>query len=392
MPIKRLIIDKADRLYQLPPELLAVVAADERRPMLRRLDAIDLASFTWPPQIEPDYLPNPEGIRPASTERLNNLKEELIAWLAAQHQVRLTTRELFIGGRVSSLMFGLALAYVETGDVAFVPDLGLPLYRKVVIAAGGEPVGYSVSAKNNWSPKFDRLNTGLGRVARLLFLNTPHNPTGAELSEKELADLVWKVGRENILVVNDAAYQSISGRKPASLLAVEGGKRVGVEVHSFSYQFGLPWLPFGFVAGNREIITGLKTAAALTPAYIPDYYIDLALPAIRQYPGQALRNTRSLINQTAAEAENLFRLLSLENAGAGTVPFAWARIERRRNASTMARLLHRRFRVLVVPGNGFGENGQGYLRFSLTTGPKAYVEAYTRLEKRLKHLHGADDE
>jgi LL-diaminopimelate aminotransferase len=386
MRIKKLIIDKADRLYQMPPELHSLMA-EERSSLLRKLDVIDLASFAWPPQLDPELAPSLESIRPASKERLENLKEELVSWLAANQQVRLSgTKDLFIGGRISSLMLSLALAYIDTGDVAFVPDLGVPLYRRVVLACGGEAVGYSVSQKHNWTPKFDRINGGLGRVARVLFLNSPHNPTGTELAESDLTGLVKTAGRENILIVNDAAYQTISARKPVSLLSIEGGKKVGVEVYSFSYQFGLPWLPFGFVAGNPEVINGLKAAAALTPAYIPDYYVDLAIRAIRQYPAEGLKSARALFNQTSAEAQNFLELLSLDTAGAATIPFVWTRIQQRRNSTTLARLLYRRYRIRISPGNSFGENGQGFLRFSLTPGPKAYAEACARIKSRPKLL------
>jgi LL-diaminopimelate aminotransferase len=380
MRIKKLIIDKADRLYQIPPEVRAHLSDERRNALLRRQDLIDLASLTWPAHLDSAWAPSPANIRPASAELIENLKEELLSWLAANQQVRLaSTKEIFIGGRISSLLYNLALAYIDTGDVAFVPDLGVPQYRRVVVACGGEAVGYGISHKHNWTPRFDRIAGGLGRVARVLFLNSPHNPTGTELSDSELADLVRQAAKENILIINDAAYQAIPTRRPVSLLSVEGGRKVGVEVYSFSYQFGLPWLPFGFVAGNHEVIAGLKTAATLNPAYIPEYYVDLAFRAIRKYPSEGLRAVRSLCTKTAAEADKLLEMLSLENVGTSTIPFLWARVQRRRNAGVLARLLYRRYRLLIAPGNSFGENGQGFLRFSLTAGPKAYEEACARI-------------
>jgi aspartate/methionine/tyrosine aminotransferase len=331
-------------------------------------------------------MPTVEGMQPASSERLNNLKEEIIGWMATHHQVKLNAREVLIGPGISAMVFASSLAYIDHGDLAFVPNLGVPLYKRAVVACGGDAVGYGISAKNDWQADFSKVGTRLGRVARVLYVNSPHNPTGAELGDKEFSSLVWTASRENLLVINDAAYQSIPSRLPVSLLSTDGGKRVGVELYSFSYLFGLPAMPFGFAVGNREALVGLRSALSLFAAPIPDYWVDLALRAIRQFPAPGIKKIRTLVQRSAAEAANLMSELALETSGAPTVPFLWTRIDRRRPATLIARLLYRRSRVLVVPGTSFGENGQGFLRFSLTAGPEVFTEAAGRVKRRIKLL------
>jgi LL-diaminopimelate aminotransferase len=390
--IKKVMIDKANRLYQMPLDIMSYLPSSEHRLSIRHQeDLIDLAAFKWPIHFSSDQIPDQKSFQPASKEKLNTLKEELASWMAANHQVKLNPeKEILIGPGISSMTFAISLAFIDHGDLAFVPNLGLPTFQRAVIASGGDSIGYSVSAKNNWLPDFSKIGTQLGRVARVLFLNSPHNPTGAELSEKALSELIWKASRENLLIVNDAAYQGIPARLPISLLSVEGGKRVGIELYSFSYQFGLPSMPFGFAVGNREALSGLKTALSLMNPQIPEYLVEMAIRAIRQYPNNQLKETRTLIQQTSAEAIGLLNELSLEVSGSPTVPFLWARIEKRRPSTTIARLLYRRGRILVVPGTSFGENGQGFLRFSLTTGRKPYTEALERVKIRLKLLREKD--
>jgi LL-diaminopimelate aminotransferase len=281
-------------------------------------------------------------------------------------------------------MFTIALAFIDNGDITFVPELGIPLYRRVTTACGGEAVSYSLSAKNDWLPDFERVHTRLGRVAGILFLNSPHNPTGGELSEKNMADLVWLAGRENIIVVNDAAYAAISGRKQVSLMSINGGNKIGVEVYSFAYHFGLLAMPFGFVVGNREIISGVKLASRLVPSFIPDAYVDLALRGIRQFPNDLLKETRAAMARNSAEGAKLLNILELEKAGFDTVPFIWAKIERRRQAATATAFLYRRSRILAVPGTAFGDTGEGFLRFSLTVPPASYSAAVQRLRRKRK--------
>ncbi len=312
MSVKKIIVEKANRLYQLPPDLLSFRPPEKARPLLKKSEVLDLAGFRWLPEADFD-LPQGHPLTPVGKEDMCQLKEELVAWYSSVYGARLNpSRDVFIGNSISSNLLCLALAFVDHGDIAFVPGLGLPLYRRVVAACGGEPVAYTISSQDDWQPNFERVGTRLGRVARVLFVNTPHNPTGAELSEKDMADLVWLAGRENILVVNDAAYQTISGRKPASLMAATGGRKVGIEVGSFGYHFGLPTIPLAFAVGHRDVISGLKQASDLVRPHLFAQHVRAALEAIRQYPNKALAETRRQLSLAGAEAVSLMDMLKLE--------------------------------------------------------------------------------
>lgn len=382
MAIKKVVIDKANRLYQLAPELAASISGSRAGSFLRRTELLDLATFTWPAEIS-DKSIDASRLVSASKEQIDGLRGEISEWMASRVGVQLNPKkEILVGGSISSLMHTFALAFIDSGDVAFVPELGLPLYRRVISACGGEPVSYSNSGRNGWRPDFGRVSSPLGRVARAVFINTPHNPTGFELNAKDLADLVWIAGRENLMIVNDAAYASISGGEPVSLLSIPGGKKTGVEVCSFSYNLGLPSLPFGFAAGNREIIAGMEEASSLSKPFIPLYWVELAREAIRNYPAQVLVSIRQQIATAQAEAELLISELGYESETRHSVPFLWARIARRSNSQAAATLLSRVRRIQVMPGSAFGETGEGYLRFSLTASADDYAEARTRAKRR----------
>lgn len=389
---KKVVIEKANRLYQMPPDILSMIRVPDKPSLVRKTDQIDLATLDWPIKFDPDLTLSADDLLPASEKQLNDVKSALAEWMLANNGVKLNPdKEIYLGSEISSLIFSIGLAYLETGDIAFVPEVGLPLYRRVVTACGAEPISYPVTQKSGWSPDFDRIANNLRRMGQILFLNSPHNPTGSELSEKELTHLITLASRENVLVVNDAAYQSVPIRRPLSLLSVAGGIKVGVEVGSFSYLFGLPQLPFGFVAGNREVVAALSLTRSLTPINVPVYYANLALTAIRQYPNEELKELRTKISAAESEAALLLDKLSLENASGGTVPFIWAKIEKRSQSRRAAQVLFKRSRLVVAPGTGFGDNGEGYLRFSLTQPADNYTRARSRIKSRIS-LKGANDE
>ncbi len=392
MVVKKVVIDKANRLYQLAPDILSFSREKTRPKLLKKVDLLDLARFNWPVGADADHITADSWLKPATATELTQLRETLAEWFLANQRVKLNpNREIFVGGPISSIMLSVGMAFVDYGDIVFVPELGIPLYKKVTTASCGQPVAYTVSPKSNWQPDFERVNSQLGRVARLLFVNSPHNPTGAVLGEKEWADLIWMAARENIVIVNDAAYYSVGDRPPVSMMAVKDARKVGIEVYSFSYAFGLPALPFGFAVGHADVISGLAAASSVTRATVPRAYVELALAAIRQYPSQSLQQLRKTLDQAMVEAAPFLELLSLEKAGYDTIPFLWAKIERRRQAVAQASLLYRRGRILVSPGTGFGENGEGFLRLSLTASPEAYRSACERVKGKLRLVKLGDE-
>ncbi len=382
MPVKKIIVEKANRLYQLPPDILSFARLEKQMRLIRKPELVDLASFRWP--IGSGEINGvTDSLRPATAEELQTLREAVAEWYQSEHNARLNpSKEVFIGSSISSSLLALALAFIDNSDIAFVPALGLPTYRRVIAACGGEAVSYNLTSRNGWRPDFERVTTQLGRVARILFLNSPHNPTGSQLSEREMGDLVWLAAKENIMIVNDGAYQTFDERKSVSLMSVTGGSKAGVEAGSFSYHFGLPRLPLSFVVGNRDVISGLKQATKLINPILFAEHIRIAVEGIRKYPLPSLKQFRRDVVSKAGQVDSFLKMLDLEPAGQDSVPFVWARLPKRAPATLAANRLLKRSRILVTPGTAFGEVGEGFVRVSLTAPAEQYEEAVERLKKR----------
>jgi aspartate/methionine/tyrosine aminotransferase len=383
--IRKVVIEKADRLYQLPPDPMAYLQSERRRTLPRRITTLDLATFNWPIAFDNGAVPS-AGLVPASEAELAGVKEEIAAWFQSNHGTKIDPdKEIFVGGSVSTLLYLAALAFVDSGDLVFVPSLGVPHYRRVTGAVGGEALRYEISAKNNWLPSFDRITSRAGRVARVLFLNSPHNPTGAELDTRIMSDLVWLAGKENVLLVNDASHSALSGHRTVSLMSISDGKQVGIELYSIPRTFGIPSIPLGFAIGNKDAIAGLKAAIQVVPQVIYSWMISMAREAIHSRTDR-LDPVRRQIAQSRAAIISLCETLELEPAGYQTIPFLWAKIDGRRPSSALAATLFRRSRVLVTPGSAFGDNGEGHIRFSLTAEPDVIESARQRIAKKLTLL------
>ena len=103
---------------------------------------------------------------------------------------------------------------------------------------------------------------------------------------------------------------------------------------------------------------------------------------MKQFPDSPLKSVRRLISKNYGEIIKLAELLGLEEVGQRSVPFLWCKISGRKSSLRAANLLYRQSRIMAVPGNEFGDSGEGYLRFSLTEPNQSYVEAVQRIGKK----------
>ncbi len=374
--IKKIILDKADRIYHFPfdPEEYfpkRTIAVREKS-----LAVIDLGHFRWPGVI-------PEtgaDMQMATGDDFLKLKKILSDWLKKECNLKVNPRrEIYIGHGIRRIMLDLNLAFVETGDIVLCPEPGMPVYRKNVICAGGVPVSYTLSEKTNYKPSLKRIAAKLGKAARIMILNNPHNPLGSILDETELEELVRMASKENLFIVNDAAYCSLTSDKYISPLSIPGGDRVAAEIFSIPFAFGLGPLPFGFAVGSSEIIAGLETIGRATGLFIPKGWIELAIKGIENFPDAGLKETRKNIQQSRLAAREMAEEIGWKSFSGDGSPFIWLRIPRRRQSSAFAAALLRRRKILTLPGTAFGESGEGYLRLSLTASAEDYRAARERL-------------
>jgi len=381
--IKKVVLDKADRLYHFPFDIedflpKRTIAAGEKR-----MPIIDLAHFNWPvinyPLSNEIY-----SLEMAGPEDLTELKEAISSWLKSEYKIAVDPRkEIYIGQGIHRMIFDLYLAFVELGDIVLCPEPGMPFYRRMAIAVGGVPVTYPISSKSGYKPSTLTLSSSLGKSAKVLILNNPNNPFGTLLDDTDMTEIIRIASKQNAFVVNDAAYCSLARENYRPLRSFPGGSKVGLELFSFSFTFGLPYLPFGFAIGAPEVISGLRTIGKTLGAYFPKLWAKTAIEGIASYPSSELKNSLKKIDNARLAAEQFIYKIGGQAVGEKSSPFTWMKLNSRSQSSAIAASLLRRRRLLTLPGTAFGETGEGYLRLSLTASPEDYQEAIVRLSKKI---------
>lgn len=381
---------EAERLKKLPPYLFKEIDRKKVDVKARGVDIIDLGVG------DPD-LPTPSHIiealkkavdksvhhRYPSYSGMMEFKETVAQWYEGRFGVSLdpdTEVVSLIGSKEGIAHF--PLAFINPGDVVLVPTPAYPVYHIATLFAGGESFFMPLLRKNRFLPDLAAIPDEFVARARVMFINYPNNPTSA-VAELEFFKRVVDFAEKNgIVVCHDAAYTEMAfdGYCPPSFLEVEGAKEVGMEFHSLSKTYNMTGWRIGFAVGNRKAIDGLGAIKSNIDSGV--------FEAIQMAGIEALRGDQSCVKEMIQVYKGRRDLMveGLNSAGFEVESpkatfYLWVRIPEGYTSSQLATRLLEEAGLVVTPGNGFGEPGEGYFRIALTKTKERLAEAVQRLKK-----------
>ena len=278
----------------------------------------------------------------------------------------------------------LATAIVNPGEYVLVPDPGYPIYEASVTLAGGLVYPMPLLEENQYLPKLDEIPQDILKKTKMMIISYPGNPVTAMANEAFFEEVVSFARKNNILVVHDFAYSElIFDRHPQiSFMSVKGAKEVGIEFNSLSKTFNMAGCRVGYVVGNKEAINILASIKS---------HIDYGVfYPIQKAATAALTSDYTVLQEQVKEYEKRRDLLitGLEHAGwkvakSPATMFIWAKIPSGWTSRQFAFELIEQAGVAVVPGDAFGQQGEGYVRMALVQSPEKLAEAAKRIQRFL---------
>ena len=273
-----------------------------------------------------------------------------------------------------------SLCFIEPGTTALVPDPGYPVYSVGTIFAGGTPYLMPLKEENGWLPDLGTIPAQVADEARVIWINYPNNPTGAVAGIDFFERVVEFASKHNIAVIHDACYTELAydGFKPVSFLQTEGAKDIGIEVHSLSKTFNMTGWRLGMAVGNAEIISRLKTVKSNLDSGVPQAIQHMGIAALNA-PLDSIDHQLGIYERRRDKVVAALRAIGLRVQPPRASLYVWAKVPERFTSAEFSALLLDECNVLVSPGSGYGKNGEGYIRLSLTISDNNLDKGLARL-------------
>lgn len=382
----------AKRIETLPPYLFAEIDKKKQAAIERGVDIISLGIG------DPDK-PTPKNIVDAMHKAIDDPKthnyppyhglkefrEAATNWFEKRFKVKFnpnTEIVSLIGSKEA--IHNCILATIDKGDVALLPDPAYPVYKSSVLLAGGQSHMMPLLEKNNWLPDLSKIPEDIARKANILMISYPNNPTGAVAPIEFYEEVIAFAKKYDIIVLSDNAYSEITfdGYIAPSIFQVSGAKDIALEFHSLSKTYNMTGWRIGFAVGNEKVVKVLNTIKTNIDSGVFKAIQRAAVEAFNT-PKSVLQEITNRYKERRDVAMKGLRELgwNIKNPIKGTF-YLWLPIPPSFKKSTdFATAMLEKCGVVVPPGIGYGEYGEGYFRVALTVEIERMKQVFERMKK-----------
>lgn len=344
----------------------------------------------------PDLPPSQETIE-ALTEEANNphahgyqphvgiseLRKALADWYERSYGVKLNaTKEIqpLIGSKEGILH--ISLAFLNPGDGVLVPNPGYPTYSSVSKLIGANIQTYDLDENNSWQPDFEALEKMDLSDIKLMWVNYPNMPTGANGSIQLFEKLVAFGKKHGIVIAHDNPYSFILNENPISILQIEGAKDICIELNSLSKSHNMPGWRIGMVASNSQYIQWILKVLSNIESGIFKPMQQATIAALSNSKEWHRKNNIDLYAGRRHYAEEIMKALGCTYETNQVGMFLWGKIPNHyKSSEELADKILYGANVFLTPGFIFGSKGERYIRISLCCNETMLKEALDRIGK-----------
>jgi alanine-synthesizing transaminase len=396
-------IEEFPRIKRLPQYVFAVVNDLKARLRKEGEDIIDLGMGN------PDLPPAPhiieklcESAKKKTTHRYSmsqgipRLRKAIADFYKKRYDVDLDPEKeviMTIGSKEG--LAHLMLAMLEPGDIAMVPSPRYPIHYYAPVIAGASVLTVPLPFEGDDSQKQEQFLKNIYETyedsypeAKVLILNFPNNPTTMTVDIEFFKEIVKFAKKKKLWIVHDLAYGDLcyDGYKAPSILQVDGAKDIAVETYSLTKGFSMAGWRVGFVLGNETLVYNLKRLKS---------YLDYGMfTPIQVASIIALEGDYSVVEKARDIYSKRLDILvdGLNKAGWNVqkpkaTMFLWAKIPEKfqhMGSVEFSKFLLTEGKVAVAPGIGFGEHGEGYVRFAVVENEKRIRQAVSNIKKLMR--------
>ncbi len=383
-------LELAKRVQQLPPYLFVGIS---RAIAEKRAKGIDVISFGIgdpdipTPDVVLDALEKgahkPANHRYPESEGLPEFRKAVCDFYQRRFGVKLdpATEAINLIGAKEGIGHA-ALCFIDTGDVAIVPDPAYPVYATGTMFAGGTSHLVSLHEKNGFLMDFRDIPTDVARKAKILWLNYPNNPTGAVADLRFFDEAVRFCKEFDLYLLHDACYTEVTfdGYVAPSALQAKGARDLTIEFYSLSKTANMTGWRVGAAVGNAAMVNALMRVKSNLDSGQAQAIQEMGIAALN-LPQKWIDSNNAIYKRRRDRVVSGLRDIGLDAVAPRAGLYIWTKAPPGYTSGDFAKLLLDERDIVVTPGRGYGPAGEGYVRLSLTTPDD-------RIEQGLKRLKG----
>ena len=273
----------------------------------------------------------------------------------------------------------ISMAFLNPGDHVLIPNPGYPTYSSVTRLLEARPVLYDLKESNGWLPDLLALKkTDLSKV-KIMWVNYPHMPSGAEANNIFFDELILFAKTNKILIINDNPYSFILTKSPKSFLSQNGALEIGMELNSLSKSFNMAGWRVGMLLGNSSNIESvLKVKSNMDSGMF--YGIQKGAINALELNNKWFDSLNKIYIERREIAWKIADKLNTIYDKKAVGLFVWARLsDNIENSDILLDELLYKKNIFITPGRIFGSQGDRYIRISLCIKKLKLKEALSRL-------------
>lgn len=348
----------------------------------------------------PDF-DTPEYIKKACIESLNNgdvfytsnfgyqeLREEIANYLTNRKQIKSTYEEVIVTVGLAEAIYDVLNVILEKGDEILVPDPVWMNYINIPRMLGAIDVKYALLEDREYQPDLEEMSKKITDKTKAIVLVSPHNPTGSMLDRKSLEGIAKIAKKHNLIVISDEIYERLVYKEEGhiSIASLPGMRERTVTLNGFSKAYSMTGWRIGYVSAPKELILAINKIHQVNTTSAASFVQKAAIVALRDETTEVeeMRQEYQRRRDYAVKAINeipgisciapagaFYIFINIKPLGVPSVEFAEYLLEHEK--------------VALVPGDVFGENGEGYLRMSFANSLDNIVEGIQRI------AHGVEE-
>ena len=386
-------IQEANRLKRLPLYVFTIIDDLKKKARARGIEVIDFGMGS-PDQPAPRHVIDAlcKAAQVTENHRYSRadgdverrLRQAIANWYDGRFGIKLDpdTEVLPLIGSKEGIAH-LSLAFLNNDDIALVPSPSYPVHYNGVVMAGGILYNIPLLPEKGFLPDLNSVPTEVVKMAKMMFLSYPHNPTGAVCDLKFFEKVAAWAKERNIMVAHDLTYSDVvyDGYKAPSFLQVKGAKETSIEFHTLSKSYNMAGWRLGFVVGNAAILKVLSKTKSYCDFGIFRAVQEAGIAAL-EGPQDCVHHQVKLYKERRDVLVNGLNEIGWKTEMPKATFYVWTRIPAKYSALSaleFTTLLVNETGVAVAPGTGFGEYGEGFVRFAL-------VEPVDKIKLALKKI------